>query len=417
MRNILIICIIVIIAFFAVRNVHFFGSPQPTPQIIAPKNPIALPIFSRPPENTWNIQSIDTMKYSRDAARGNAKNVTFASLIDLQMKNIAGTGANYVSIDTPYDQEFVPMLSKWVASARKYNLHVWFRGNWSSWEGWFDYPKNMTRDQHIQKTHDFISSHPDVFADGDIFSACPECENGGSGDPRVTGDVDGFRNFIISESKSSQEAFEKIGKNVSTNYYPMNRDVAQLVMDKKTTAALGGIVVIDHYVKSPEQYAVDIKNLQQTTGGKIVLGEFGAPLPDVHGKMTWDQQAQWIDDVLKNVSSVDGVEGVNYWVNAGGTTSIWDTKGDHSASAAILQKYFKANNAFGIVTDELNNPISGAQILYAKEKAVSRSDGYFEVMFVTTFPLMATVSAPGFTDKQIELTDSLNQSHVVLEKK
>lgn len=417
MRKILFLIIIVVAAFFAVRNIHFFGSLNSFPQTAEPKTPLVLPTFTRPPENTWNIQSIDTMKYSRDAARGKAKSTAFANMIDMQMKNIADTGANYVAIDTPYDQEFFPMLSVWVASARKYGLQVWFRGNWSGWEGWFDYPKNMTRDQHIEKTHAFILSHPDIFEDGDIFSACPECENGGPGDPRTTGDINGFRKFIISEYQSDQQALKTIGKNVLANYVPMNRDVAQLVMDKSTTAALGSIVVIDHYVKLPQQYATDIENLKESTGGKIVLGEFGAPLPDVHGSMTWDQQAQWIDGVLKNVSDIAGVEGVNYWVNAGGTTSIWNARGDASASAAILQKYFKANNAFGIVTDKLNNPISGAQILYAGEKTVSRSDGYFEVRLIATFPSLITVSAPGYSDKQIDLTDSITQAHVVLERK
>ena len=81
------------------------------------------------------------MKYSRDLAREKLDDPSFDKIIDKQMADISATGANYVAIGTPYDAEFIPMLKRWVASARKHNLHVWFRGNFSGWEEWFDYPK------------------------------------------------------------------------------------------------------------------------------------------------------------------------------------------------------------------------------------------------------------------------------------
>jgi len=88
----------------------------------------------------WDIKSIDTMKYSRDSAQVALHDPKFNEVIDAHVKRIADTGANYVAIDTPYDAEFNPVLKQWVAAARKYHLHVWFRGNFSGWEGWFDYP-------------------------------------------------------------------------------------------------------------------------------------------------------------------------------------------------------------------------------------------------------------------------------------
>ncbi len=416
MRRILILLAIVGAVFFVIHNhsLHIFPKKTFTTQL---RLPIALPNFPKLPENTWSIQSIDTMKYSRDVARLKAKDLAFLGVINGQMKNIVNTGANYVAIDTPYDQEFFPMLQKWVAVARKYNLHVWFRGNWSGWEGWFNYPKNLSRQEHIQKSKNFILRHPDIFSDGDIFSSCPECENGGPGDPRHTGDITGFRNFMVSEYKIEKDAFKKIGKKVSANYYPMNRDVAKIVMDKSTTAAMGGIVVVDHYIKSPQQYAIDLKNLQHLTGGKIVLGEFGAPIPDIHGKMTKGQQAQWIDDVLNNLSGVDGIEGVNYWVNAGGTTSIWDAKGGASAAVSVLEKYFKAKNSYGIVTDEMNRPIGGAKISFQDKNVFSQDNGYFEIRFIENFPINVVVSAAGFSNKNFEIKGNNKQLQLILQQK
>lgn len=417
MRKVVFFLIFVVIVIFVARNYDFGRSKHLFISSVPARLPVTLLTFPKPAERMWEIQSIDTMKYSRDAARSKAKDAAFLAVIDSQVKNIAATGATHVAIGTPYDKEFFPMLEKWVSAARRYNLKVWFRGNWCGWEGWFDYPKKMTREEHIKKTGEFILSHPDIFADGDIFSACPECENGGPGDPRKTDDAEGFRQFIISEYQASQEAFGKIGKKVSANYYPMNGDVAKLIMDRATTEAMDGIVVIDHYVKSPERLAGDIKNLQETTGGKIILGEFGAPIPDIHGKMTESQQTQWVEDVLKRVSALDGVGGVNYWVNAGGTTSLWDKRGKALTAVAVLDRYFKVRTVFGVVTDNLNYPITDARITFSGGEVFSGKNGYYEIKTLENFPLKISVSAAGFADKKMEIPDNSAQAHIVLLEK
>lgn len=414
MRRDLILFLIVIAIFFGVSRYGFFPSFLHSVGI---DRSIPLPVFAQPDEKTWVIQSIDTMKYSRDLARAKLNDDDFSQVIDTQVRNIAETGANYVAIDTPYDQEFLPMLSRWVLAARKYNLHVWFRGNFSGWENWFGYPR-ITRAQHMEKTQSFILDHPDIFEDGDIFSACPECENGGPGDPRHTGDVSGFRNFIITEYALAQGAFEEIGKKVSANYYPMNADVAKLVMDKQTTLSMGGVVVVDHYVNSPETLVDDIRKIQEKTGGKIVLGEFGAPIPGIHGKMTEPQQAQWIESVLGKLITVSWVDGVNYWSNAGGTTGIWDKDGKAFSAVPIIKKYFKPEIVFGIVTDERNYPISGARVSFLGKEVISRDNGYFELRSVTTnLPFEMSVSAGEFLDQKITIALSDKQIHVVLRKK
>lgn len=274
----------------------------------------------------WQFRSIDTMKYSRDPSREKLIDPTYDVVIDQQVKDIAETGATHVAIATPYDAEFLPMLERWIRAARKYNLKVWFRGNWSGWEGWFDYPK-ITRAEHIAKTNAFIHQHPDLFQDGDIFSACPECENGGPGDPRMNGDVTGHRKFLIDEYNVTKQAFKDIGKHVASNYDSMNGDVARLIMDKPTTKALDGIVVVDHYVKTPDQLVSDIKQFAEQSGGKIVLGEFGAPIPDINGEMNEKEQALWIKESLQKLRETDELIGVNYWTNVGGSTHLWNNDG------------------------------------------------------------------------------------------
>jgi len=287
----------------------------------------------------WSFQSIDTMKYSRDLSRQKLNDQSFNTVIDTQIKNIAATGANYVAIDTPYDEEFFPILQKWVTAARKYNLKVWFRGNWSGWEGWFGY-SGIDRQTHIAKTKDFILKHKDIFENGDVFTACPECENGGPGDPRVTGDIKGHRQFLIDEYLVTKKAFKQIGKNVASNYDSMNGDVATAVMNKATTKALDGIVTIDHYVATPEQLAAKVHQIALQTGGKVVLGEFGAPIPDINGNMTEDQQAAWITQALKLLVNAPDVIGMNYWTNQGSSTALWNDDGSARKAVSTIKNFY-----------------------------------------------------------------------------
>src|SRR5690348_15537528 len=72
----------------------------------------------------WPVESIDTVKYSRDLARQEATDEGFSQVIDQQMAQIASVGATHVALGTPYDEEFAPFLERWVASARAHGLHV-----------------------------------------------------------------------------------------------------------------------------------------------------------------------------------------------------------------------------------------------------------------------------------------------------
>ena len=287
----------------------------------------------------WSIRSIDTMKYSRDLAREKGSDQNFDEIIDSQLKAIASTGASHVAIATPYDEEFVPYLARWVQTARKYNLKVWFRGNFSGWEGWFDH-KRISRSDHLTATTKFITAHATLFKDGDLFTPCPECENGGPGDPRKTGDIAGHRQFLADSTQVGKDAFAKIGKKVEVGYHSMNYDVAMAVMDKETTKKVGGIVAIDHYVASIDKMVKDIDALKERSGGKVFLGEFGAPIPDLNGNMTETQQATWIRDTLSRLVEHKSVVGLNYWVAVGGSTELWDDSMKKKEGVDILTNYY-----------------------------------------------------------------------------
>ncbi len=363
----------------------------------------------------WATQSVDTMKYSRDFANTKKNDPSFKATIQKQLQQIASTGATYVAIATPYDSEFLPFLKSWVDAARKQGLHVWFRGNWSGWEGWFGYPR-ITRAQHIDKTRQFILQNPDLFADGDIFSPCPECENGGPGDPRMTGDIAGHRAFLISEYQATKQAFQDINKDVISNYISMNADEARLIMNKDTTKALDGIVTIDHYVKTPEQLDKDITDIAEQSGGKVVLGEWGAPIPDLQGSMTDAEQAAWIDSALKLLSQNKNVVGLNYWINTGGSTELWSSNGIAHTAVSVLQEWYKPHIVYGFVRDELGAPIENGIIRTAYGDVAIGGGGYYRMNLSIHGNTSVSVIAPGYITKAFSYASNDSWVDVTLVK-
>jgi Carboxypeptidase regulatory-like domain len=377
--------------------------------------PEAVVYYAPPNKTLWNFQSIDTMKYSRDIAREKLKDESFDAVIERQVKAIADTGATHIAIATPYDEEFAPFLKRWVDTARTYGLNVWFRGNFSGWEGWFEYP-SISREEHLKKTEDFILAHPDLFQDGDAFSNCPECENGGPGDPRLNGDVIGHRQFLVAEYGAMQRAFKKINKNVRANFFSMNGDVARLVMDKETTRELGGIVTIDHYVKTPEQLAKDVEVIARSSGGKIILGEFGAPIPDIHGNLSEAGQRQWIARTLELLETSQNVEGVNYWLSVGGSTELWDANGNARQGVGTLTSYFQPDTVYGFVRDELGRPIEGALVHIDGKSVTTDAHGHYALSYLVSDMREVSMSASGFIEQKYQLSLDRQELNVVFVK-
>lgn len=360
----------------------------------------------------WDIQSVDTMKYSRDIARERLDDPDFDQIIDFQIQNIAELGATHVAVGTPYDPEFIPFLRRWVQAARKYGLNVWFRGNFAGWEGWFSY-EGVTGSEHLRMTRDFILNNPELFEDGDIYTPCPECENGGPGDPRKTGRVSEFRQFLIDEHRVASAAFREIGKNVSSNYFSMNGDVATLVMDKETTAALGGVLVVDHYVSQPEQLERDINSYASLSGGKVLLGEIGVPIPDIHGTMTEAEQAKWLGDTLTLLAKNKNVLGVNYWVFSGGSTGLWDDLGNSREIADVLSEFYKPKKVKLRITDNSGRAISRAVVVVGGREFVSGEDGVVEIL--VTGASEAVVSSEGYKSYTVSIDNAISSGNVALE--
>lgn len=308
----------------------------------------------------WKIQSIDTMKFSRDLARQEDTNAK----IPLWVSEISNLNPTHIAIATPYDDEFLPILKTWVKEARKHNLHIWFRGNFSGWEGWFDYPKFVDANQHHKAISNFIQNNPDLFEEGDIFTPAPEPENGILGDPRASQvDAQNFRNFLITSYINCNYAFSKIHKKIACGYFSTNADIAKEIFDPSFINKIGGITTIDHYTNTSEKFGSDINLIHQKNNSDIFLGEFGAPIPDINGDMSEVEQEKFVDSLLTELyRHKNYVTGVNYWLFSGGETALFNDDGTPRKVAEIIRNYYNPSLISGKIVNPLGDSLGGIEI-------------------------------------------------------
>ncbi|MEK7643426.1 MAG: carboxypeptidase regulatory-like domain-containing protein [Patescibacteria group bacterium] len=324
------------------------------------------------PYRFWKHQCIDTMKTSRDGFEALSKSADVDLLISKELDAIKSTGADCVAIATPYDDEFLPYLERWVSAARARGLNVWFRGNWAAWEGWFGRTKSMTPEDHLAKTALFIREHKDLFRDGDIFTPAPEAENGGPFGLMDEEKYKLYRAFLRDEHGVATEAFAEIGKSVDVNWLSMNGWIARNKLTKETVDALGGIVAIDHYIKDPAEMSEYIEAINAAYGAKVVIGEFGAPIPDLNGDMDASQQAEFVGRLLWEMyRHRQTVEGVNYWVSYGGSTKLLNDDYSQRPVVDTLRNYFMPGVARGRILNTAGEPIVDAQIKTANGVALT----------------------------------------------
>lgn len=344
-------------------------------------------------DRLFEVQSIDTMKYSRDGAR----NQDVTDQIPVLVDKVASIYPSHIAIATPYDEEFYPVLATWVGETRKHGLHVWFRGNFSAWEGWFGYDKFKDPNEHHAKIYAFITKHPDLFREGDIFTPAPEPENGGFGDPRRSEEIKRkFFEFLPASYDNCMKAFASIGKNIKCGYFSTNGDVAKMIPSTVLVQA-GGVQVIDHYVKTPEELMRDIQELYDIHHLPIVLGEYGAPIPDIHGELSDSQQEQLVrKNLIELAKHRNIVKGVNYWSAFGGSTQVFNDDLKPRSVVKTLREYFDPIKTTGQIVDEWDEPIAGAAVgIQNLDMTVTDAQGIFSFVSTKDFN-KATVTHEGY---------------------
>lgn len=324
----------------------------------------------------WTIQSVDTMKTSRDKARTELNNPEYDKEIEKEVKAIKHLGANYITINTPYDEEFKPYLERWIRIARYNGLKIWFRGNWSNWEGWFGYSKSLSPENHISNTHNFITSNPELFKDGDIFESCPECENAQYW--IHPSDDQAFNEFLRKQLHSNKEAFKKINKKVITNIASIDGGRAKESLDLKTIAAYDHLVAIDHHVKTPVVMEEYIKFFGEKKA-KVVISEFGAPIPEINSQLSEADQARFVESIFEEFYKAKSiVRGINYFVSSGGTSALLNDDLTPRETYEIVRNYYTPGVVKGKVTNTLGEPLADVIVETDSDNLIqsTRTDKY-----------------------------------------
>lgn len=382
------------VLFLLAIAVFVFVFPRSVePQAATPSVFKALP--EPPLGQLWHFQCIDTMKFSRDAAREFLDDPARAqTFIANEVSIIKSLGATCVSVGTPYDDEFVPLLEQWASIAHSMGLKVWFRGNFAGWEGWFSYPLLKNADEHYAKTYAFITNHPNLFAEGDIFSPAPEAENGLLGSPWASDSArKALVDFAWKSSDTCQRAIMAIQKKVNCGYFSANGDVARDVYTRDVLQKAGAVTVIDHYIPSTVQYGRDLDAYVKKHNLPIVIGEFGAPIPDLNGNLNEQEQAQYVGELLRQFyAHKKQILGLNYWVLRGGSTQLLNNNGSERAVMEVIRDYFMPGQVVGTVVDGIGRPVRGA--------VVTTGDGIqsFQTDTKGTFALSIP---PGAVDLQV----------------
>ncbi|MDQ3239019.1 MAG: carboxypeptidase-like regulatory domain-containing protein [bacterium] len=366
----------------------------------------------------WEYQCIDTMKYSRDRARQYQSGDLKEETISTQVKKIASLGANCISIGTPYDNEFKNYLNLWVKHARHSNLRVWFRGNWSGYEQWFDYPALVSLDEHHQKTRQFIIENESMFENDDIFTSAPEPENSEVFKPLFERDANIFRKFIVDSNQAALDSFAKINKKVKTNYISLSGGVANSMLDLDTIKSLDNTVTLDHYVKTPEIMNEYIEHYKSKLNAKVVLGEFGAPIPDINGEMSQSEQAQFVTSILQVLAKQNKtIPAINYWTLSDSSTSLIDDSQNDKQVVEVIKKFYSPIKIFGRVSNSLSQQLSDVTISSTENIYTTTTDknGNYELIVPTGDEVNLKVILAGYDDYNLKIKDNGSQN-IVLNK-
>lgn len=297
------------------------ATPTPTPVIVNPA----------PSTNSWEIQSVSSMKESKDRVCGQRDQAFIEKWVD-KAKEL---GANYVAIETPYDNpdcgSSLDYTKTWVNALRSKGLKIWHRHMFLNFEGIYGANKNPN-DDYLGKIYHYIKDNSWMFKEGDIFTPAPEPQNGGiagitycAQNVCIFKDAPHFNKWLRDSMDISEKAFSEIGLagKMKIGYFgfdgftawgSMNPDWNGILED--STIAKMGNIAIDHY---PELCGDTMENalneLQNRYPGiPIFISEWGS-VDDYN-----------VENQVKNsmgAAKRPGVFGFNYWhMGIGGNEAL-----------------------------------------------------------------------------------------------
>ncbi|MDO8551717.1 MAG: PA14 domain-containing protein [bacterium] len=353
------------IAELQVSQIKAAPISTPTPTLVPTSTPSLLPTSVLQPTPTpttatvspsgtatWSIQSVSSMKETKDKICGQDSQNFINSWVD-KAKEL---GANYVAVETPYDNpacgDALAYTQAWVNTIRSRGLKVWHRHMPLAFESIYNVPKATSSDKYLTMISNYIKNNPSLFADGDIFSPIPEPQNGGidgvtgcaNGVCQFSGPAD-FNSWLRNAIDSSNNAFSQIGLGgkIKIGYYGFDGFVAwgdnnpdwNGILEDSTVQKMGNIT-IDHY---PElvggDMTTDLQELEaRYPNTPIIIGEWGST-----GTTNLTQQ---VNKSMGAAAADPNVIGFNYWhMGMGGNEALINSDFTNREQFSTVQSYFK----------------------------------------------------------------------------
>ena len=282
--------------------------------------------------NSWNLN-----KTQRLAAIDEAKN----------------TGATHISIAIPYDNP--SKWFDWVTDIRSRGLLIFFRSHWNAWEGDNGASANLTKEDYLSKTEQFIKDYPSFFKPGDLFGLAVESSNAdskGNTTFKTDGvfDIQKYKKFEIDQVRIANKSFAAIGLERQIHTWCISTNVSLLdlngVVWNNTSGNSAGLnyrdilkyfagrLCIDHYqsntITTGSAYytaiKADLQNFKKSFPGCVLLqGEIGYA---TNSTPTDSEQLDVYNGFVPALLEEDVVIGVNFWVNMASTnSSLWTDSG------------------------------------------------------------------------------------------
>jgi hypothetical protein len=159
----------------------------------------------------------------------------------------------------------------------------------------------------------------------------------------------------------------------------------------------------------------DIQEISEVSRGKIILGEFGVPIPDIHGQMDDKEQSEWIERALGNLTKENSLLGVNYWVSFGGTTAVFNGDGSERKAVKVLKDYFSPIVISGKVINEIGQPIEAVLIKADSRQVKTNEDGEFEIVSNPSLDEIS-LSAREYQEKVLKVNENNDYREIILKK-
>lgn len=257
-------------------------------------------------------------------------------------------GATHATLEVPMDgagsyrtckpspADPVTYETTWISALRAHNMHVWFRQQWNSWSGGYEFPKltyathsavpyetrrgtdavldGSDRSSYLAKTYHYILAHPQFYKDGDVFTPVGEPQDSGVGlSCRCQFPSFAEMNRFLRDSITlDRRAFNQLGVNVLVGLDGTSCDYTDL---EPATVRVMGVVGVDCYVPSAQTLIRDLKFVHQAYGVPIVLSEWGA----IYDGGRQPATANSIASVMQALLDAHFVVGFDYWQSYGGT--------------------------------------------------------------------------------------------------